>query len=150
MTWTYVDPCEYDAFQGVPGRKGTGRRDPHEEPVQPQVRVFKDFQFDGSDESLREMFSLLFPGGLSAVVLRVAAAMQKTSREKGAKAAPHERDPLTEGEFLVFVGLLLAATLFTECGRELFEAETVPRLFYSQFYVLIIYNLSFKFLVDNF
>ena len=131
VTWIFVDACEDDAFALVPGRKGTGRRDPHEERVQPQMRVFKNFQFDGSDDSLREMFRLLFPGGMHAVLARVGAAMQKTAHGKSSKALPYERDPLTEGEFLVFLGILIAATLFTECGRELFEAETMPHLFFE-------------------
>jgi hypothetical protein len=66
---------------------------------------------------------------MQAVVARVGAAMQKTAHGKGSKSLPYERDPLTEGEFMVFLALLIAATLFTECGRELFEADTVPQLF---------------------
>jgi hypothetical protein len=96
------------------------------------MRVFKNFQFDGTEESLRRMFSLLFPGGVEAVCGRVAVAMQKTAREKGARASPYERDALTVGEFLVFIGLLISATLFTECGRDLFAEENVPRLFSSR------------------
>ena len=60
---------------------------------------------------LSDSFKHLYPGDPEAVVAKVWAAMQK----RGCK------EPLTVGEWFVFLGLMCASTLYTEKGRELWR-----------------------------
>lgn len=108
ITWTHREIGSFvrDDFSAVAGPVGTAHP-----AVQPQIRVLKERIFEGKDGDAAKVFKHLYPGDPEAVVVKVWAAMQK----RGCK------EPLTVGEWFVFLGLMCGSVLYTEKGRELWR-----------------------------
>jgi hypothetical protein len=69
--------------------------------------------FRGQKGDAAKVFKHLYPGDPEVVVAKVWAEMQK----RGCK------DPLSVGEWFVFLGLMCASSLYTEKGRELWRKK---------------------------
>jgi hypothetical protein len=81
--------------------------------------VLKQRVFEGREGDAAKVFKHLYPGNPVAVVAKVWSEMQK----RGCK------DPLTVGEWFVFIGLMCAATLYVETGRDLWRVQHKKRAF---------------------
>ena len=103
-----------DDFPNVPGPPGTAHPD-----IQPQRPVLKQRIFEGKEGDAARVFKHLYPGDPAVVVAKVWAAMQK----RGCT------EPLTVGEWFVFLGLMCAATLYVETGRDLWSPPEKQRVF---------------------
>ena len=103
VTWTYVPPGHFtlDYFPGVPGPV-----DAAEQPT--QMQVLKGFTFRGHTGDLLKAFLVLYPGPMPDQVRKVKAAMVKTDPKTA---------EITKGEWVVFLSLLVGATLQKQSGH---------------------------------
>lgn len=116
MTWTYRPRGSFktDFFPEVPGPVGTA---PPEQA--PQLRVTTDRVFQGHEGDALKVFLYYYPGDINDHVRKVRVEMKKRGCTQ----------QLTVGEWVVFLGLLIAATRRVESGRELWDRPQQDRLF---------------------
>lgn len=115
-TWVYVanGSCTADDFPNVPGPIGKPRQ------LRPQMEVIKGFKFTGRTGDLLTAYRRLYPGQIADYVAKINVAMKLKD--------PKARD-LTEGEFILFDGLLIAATFYPQSGHALWTPPASPRRF---------------------
>jgi hypothetical protein len=116
MTWTYVSSksVKTDYFQDEVGTKESC----YEEGKEPPIKVLRGYTYRNLEGDILRAFLKLYPGDINADVLKLnsvlSAAMQK---------------PTTVGEFLNYVGLIIAARSQNIKGRNLFVAPKERSLF---------------------
>lgn len=116
-TWVYVanGSCTADDFPKVPGPMGQPRQ------LRRQMEVIKGFKYTGLTGDLLKAYRRLYPGNIANYVAKINVAMKLKD--------PKARD-LTEGEFILFDGLLIAATFYSQSGHALWTPPASPRRFH--------------------
>ena len=114
ITWTYKPrgPIKQDNFPSITGPIGVKKV--------LQVKVFEGLQLTGRDGDKLKAWLHLYPGDINMDVRTISQDMAV----KDPKAAE-----LTTGEYLVWHGLFLAATLCAERGHDLFDPPKRKRRF---------------------
>jgi hypothetical protein len=114
VTWEHVPrgSSTVDYFPHVPGPIGV---------VAPtQMNVLKGYVFRGEKGDALRAWLQLYPGDINKHVAAISAAM----KAKDEKAAD-----LTLGEYVVWHGLFIAATVCVQRGHELWDVKQAPRRF---------------------
>jgi hypothetical protein len=116
LNWEFQSKGSFtkDLFPEVPG--------PHGKPkiVRPQMKVLKGYTFTGAKGDLLKAFIKLSPGNLDEVVAKTNAGMKMHD----SKAAD-----LTTGEYLVYQGLFIAASLQVLKGHDCWDPPLEERRF---------------------
>ena len=115
MVWTFVErgSSALDYFPEAPGPL-------HGKKLPTQMDVLKDYVFRGESGDALRAWLKLYPGDIKAHVVAISAAMKL----KHPKAAD-----LTLGEYVVWHGLFVAATVCVQRGHELWDASKASRRF---------------------
>jgi len=114
VTWTYAPrgSATLDYFPSVSGPTGVKASN--------QMDVLKNFKFLGErGDSLRSWLQL-YPGDIGADVAAISSAM---------KVKDDSAADLTIGEYVVFHGLFVGASVCVQRGHELWDAPRKPRRF---------------------
>ena len=116
ITWTYVSSKSVttDHFQDEVGPKGTY----YEEGKEPQIKVLRGYTYRQLDGDILRAFLTLYPGDINEDILKINAAL-------GDAKLKHT----TVGEFLNYLGLIIAARSQNSKGRDLFVTPKKKSLF---------------------
>jgi Transposase IS4 len=101
-----------DYFSTVPGPIGVVKP--------PQKNVLKGYQFRGERGDALRAWLLLFPGNIKVHVAKISAAI---------KVKEPKAPDLTLGEYVVFHGLFIAASVCVQKGHELWDVSKEERRF---------------------
>ena len=114
LTWSFAKrgSAYLDHFPDVPGPFGV------EAPGQKEV--LKGFDFRGDRGDALRAWLLLYPGDIEADAAAISAAMKLKDDKAG---------DLSVGEYVVFHGLFVGASVCVQRGHELWDAPRTPRRF---------------------
>ena len=104
-----------DNFKQVPGAFGSLDQEPK------QIEVIKCYKYHGKSGDLLKAFEILYPGDMGKHVGLINAEMKRLNPKVVT---------LTSGEWVVFLSLLVGATLQRESGHALWDPPPADRPFH--------------------
>lgn len=117
LRWKHMAPQSFtsDNFKQVPGAFGSLDQEPK------QIEVIKCYKYHGKSGDLLKAFEILYPGDMGKHVGLINAEMKRLNPKVVT---------LTSGEWVVFLSLLVGATLQRESGHALWDPPPADRPFH--------------------